>query len=300
MDPAQHDDRPVVRLGHSPDPDDVFMWWPLFEPAVIASNRFRFEPVLIDIEAANRRAESGDDLLEITALSCGQYPRVADTYVMTACGSSIGEGYGPKLVAAKPLSVQSLKSGTPTIAIPGHRTTAALVTNLLLGPGTFETLEVPFKDVGACVMRGEADAGVVIHEGQLTFEEDGLVLVEDLGRWWMERTKLPLPLGLNVVRRDLEDLYGPGSLAEIARMLEASVDHARAHPEEALARAQEHAGGMAPSLTRAFVELYVNRMTVDVGERGLRAVERLLDEAAAEGLVPSIEHSAPLRSGVGG
>ena len=116
----------------------------------------------------------------------------------------------------------------------------------------------------------------------------------------MERTKLPLPLGLNVVRRDLEDLYGPGSLAEIARMLEASVDHARAHPEEALARAQEHAGGMAPSLTRAFVELYVNRMTVDVGERGLRAVERLLDEAAAEGLVPSIEHSAPLRSGVGG
>lgn len=300
MDSDQNDDRPVIRLGHSPDPDDVFMWWPLFEPAVVSSDRFVFEPVLIDIESANRQAEGDGDLLEITALSCGQYPRVADRYVMTACGSSIGDGYGPKLVAAKPMTTDDLREGNPTIAIPGDRTTAAMVTSLLLGSGSFRPIEVPFKEVGAVVKRGEADAGVVIHEGQLTFQDDGLVLVEDLGRWWGERTGLPLPLGLNVVRRDLEDLFGPGSLAEIARMLEASVNHARAHPEEALARAQEHAGGLAPSLTKAFVELYVNRMTVDVGERGLRAVERLLDEAAAEGLVPSMSHSAPLRSGGGG
>jgi 1,4-dihydroxy-6-naphthoate synthase len=275
------------------------MWWPLFEPAVVSSSRFAFEPVLIDIEAANRRAEAGVDCLEITALSCGQYPRVAENYVMTACGSSIGDGYGPKLVAAQPMSVAELKKGERTIAIPGDRTTAALVTNLLLGPASFRALEVPFKDVAGCVLSGEADAGVVIHEGQLTFEADGLVLVEDLGRWWLERTDLPLPLGLNVVRRDIEEMYGPGSLQEIARMLEASIAYAQSHPEEALARAQEHAGGISPSLTKTFVDLYVNRMTIDVGERGFQAVRRLLEEAASCGLVPPMECSDPLRSGSG-
>jgi 1,4-dihydroxy-6-naphthoate synthase len=272
------------------------MWWPLFEPAVVSSDRFVFEPVLIDIESANRRAEGAEDLLEITALSCGQYPRVADRYVMTACGASIGDGYGPKLVAARSMSVDELKTGERTIAIPGHRTTAALVTSLLLGPGSFQTLEVPFKEVGRCVESGEADAGVVIHEGQLTFEADGLVLVEDLGRWWGERTGLPLPLGVNVVRRDIEVLYGPGTLAEIASLLERSVAHAQENPEISLARAQEHAGGLAPTLTKAFVELYVNRMTIDVGPRGLEAVDRLLGEAADAGLVPSIEPVEPLRS----
>ena len=296
------DDRVVLRLGHSPDPDDVFMWWPLFEfdgaPPAVASERFRFEPFLIDIEDANRRAEAGDDLLEITALSCGQYPRVADRYAITACGASMGEGYGPKLVAREATSSQALATGHARVAIPGERTTANLVVNLLLGPGSFEAIEVPFKEVPRCVLSGEADAGVVIHEGQLTYAQEGLVLVQDLGAWWSERTGgLPLPLGVNVVRRDLEELHGPGTLVEIARLQEASLAHAQAHPEEALARAHAHAGELELDLTRQFVDLYVNRLTVEVGEQGLAAVEKLLCEALNAGLVPEFNPVDLVRSG---
>ena len=289
-----------IRLGHSPDPDDVFMWWPLFEfngkPAVISSPRFSFEPVLIDIESANRRAEAGEDLLEITALSCGQYPRVADVYAITACGSSMGEGYGPKLVARSEITVEELREGSKRVAIPGARTTANLALSLLLGPGQFEPVEVPFKDVPECVRSGEADAGVVIHEGQLTYEQDGLVLVKDLGAWWGEKTDLPLPLGVNAIRRDLEELHGPGTLAEIADLLERSVEHALANVDEAISHAQEHAGDIEQSLTREFVDMYVNRLTVDVGPVGLTAVDRLLREAAEAGLVPPVDEVVPIRS----
>ena len=295
-------ERIPIRLGHSPDPDDVFMWWPLFEfngePAVISSPRFRFEPVLIDIESANRRAEAGVDLLEITALSCGQYPRVADTYAITACGSSMGEGYGPKLVARSEMTVEELREGGKRVAIPGARTTAHLALSLLLGPGQFEPVEVPFKDVPECVRSGGADAGVVIHEGQLTYTHDGLVLVRDLGEWWGEKTQLPLPLGVNAIRRDLEDQHGPGTLAEIADLLERSVDHALANVDEAIAHAHEHAGDIEQTLTREFVDMYVNRLTVDVGPTGLEAVDLLLKEAADAGLVPPVERVIPIRSSV--
>ena len=198
----------VLRLGHSPDRDDAFMWWPLFgidgEAPIVSSERFRFEQVEIDIEAANRRAETAEDLLEITALSCGQFPRVADRYAITACGSSMGEGYGPKLVAASPTSVESLRERAPRIAIPGARTTSALVLGIRMHGHDYEAVEVPFEEVPDAVLDGRADAGVVIHEGQLTYASQGLHLVEDLGVWWGERTGGPLPLGVNVVRRDLD------------------------------------------------------------------------------------------------
>ena len=167
----------------------------------------------------------------------------------------------------------------------------------MLGPGSFEPVEVPFKDVPACVRRGDAEAGVVIHESQLTYQEEGLVLVEDLGAWWHRRSGLPLPLGVNAVRRDLEALHGPGTLAEIARLQEASLAYAMAHPEEALAMAQAHAGDLEMNLTREFVELYVNQHTVDVGEEGLKAVEILLGEATQAGLVPDPGPVEPVRSG---
>ncbi|MCH2161466.1 MAG: ABC transporter substrate-binding protein [Phycisphaerales bacterium] len=293
------DPRPVIRLGYSPDPDDAFMWWPLFEhegrPPVLSSDRVRFEPVLIDIETANRRAEGGEDLLEITALSCGHYPRVADRYAITACGSSMGDGYGPKLVGRVSESLEQLAQRQPRIAIPGARTTASLVLSMMLGPDHFEAIELPFKEIPERVMAGEADAGVVIHEGQLTFEDTGLVLLEDLGAWWTGRTGLPLPLGVNAVRRDLDEVYGPGTLTEIARMLEASIAHALANREEAIGHALAHARGMETELAGDFVDLYVNDLTVDVGEEGFAAVKRLLTEAAEAGLLPAVSLETPLK-----
>ena len=294
----------VLRLGHSPDPDDAFMWWPLFGidggPPDLDTGRFRFEQVEIDIEAANRRAEAGRDLLEITALSCGQYPRVADRYAITACGSSMGEGYGPKLVSTKPCSVDDLCRQAPRIAIPGLRTTAALTLGLRLRGHDWEPVEVPFDEVPDHVLAGEVDAGVVIHEGQLTFESDGLHLVEDLGAWWGGHAGGPLPLGLNLVRSDLEDLHGEGTLEEIAGLLEASVRHALDHRETSIEYAMRFGRGIPAEIADRFVELYVNRLTIDAGDAGRQAIERLLGEAAEAGLLPSIGAISFLRGRVPG
>ena len=283
--------RVVLRLGHSPDPDDAFMWWPLFgidgEPPDIVSPKFVFEQVEIDIEAANRRAEAGKDLLEITALSCGQYPRVADRYAITACGSSMGEGYGPKLVSSTPTSFDSLMASKPRIGIPGARTTAALTLGLRAGDADYEPVELPFEAIGAAVGDGDVDAGVVIHEGQLTFEADGLHLVEDLGAWWGGRTGGPLPLGVNVVLRELEERHGEGTLSEIADLLERSVQHALTHRDRSIEYAMRFGRGIERDVADRFVELYVNRLTVDAGDAGLDAVHRLLGDAAKRGLVPA-------------
>jgi 1,4-dihydroxy-6-naphthoate synthase len=278
----------TLRLGHSPDPDDAFMWWPLFEvdgePPSIRSDRFRFEQVEIDIETANRRAEAGDDLLEITALSCGQFPRVADRYAITACGSSMGQGYGPKLVSASPRTVDDLGSN-PRIAIPGARTTSALVLGIRMASRAYEPVEVPFEEVPDAVLDGRADAGVVIHEGQLTYGGMGLHLLEDLGAWWGERTGGPLPLGVNVVRRDLDARFGEGSLQEIVGLLEASVAMALEQRDRSLEYAMRFGRGIDRDVADRFVELYVNRLTVDAGDEGRVAVERLFAEAATAGLL---------------
>ncbi|MAC19155.1 MAG: ABC transporter substrate-binding protein [Phycisphaerae bacterium] len=291
----------VLRLGHSPDPDDAFMWWPLFgidgEPPEVPSDRFHFEQVEIDIEAANQRAEAGKDLLEITALSCGQFPRVADVYSITACGSSMGEGYGPKLVATMPTTIEELAAANARIAVPGRRTTAALTMSLRLQGHDWTPVEVPFEEVPDAVSRGDVDAGVVIHEGQLTYADDGLHLVEDLGAWWASHAGGPLPLGLNLVRSDLEQLHGPGTLAEIAGLLEASVRHALDHRQTSIEYAMRFGRGIPEDVADRFVELYVNRLTIDAGDAGRDAIRRLLTEASDAGLLPEIGEIAFLRGG---
>jgi len=282
----------LLRLGHSPDPDDAFMWWPLETPDTstppVFDPRFRFERVALDIERLNRRAETAEeaDRLEISAISCAAYPWVADRYVLTACGSSIGEGYGPKLVAPAGRDLASLEGAR--VAVPGRRTTAFVTSSLLLGPGRFTPVEIEFDRIEQAVAAGEVDAGVVIHEGQLTFERHGLRLLADLGAWWRERTGLPLPLGANAVRRDLVERLGLTAAADLAGLLRRSVEHAMTHREDSIHVALGFARGLEPELADRFVEMYVNRWTLDYGPEGRRAVGRLLGEAAEAGLVPPI------------
>lgn len=281
----------LLRLGHSPDPDDAFMWWPLLaeedRPAPVADPRFRFEVVPLDIERLNRRAETSaiEDCLEVSALSCACYPRVAHRYVLTACGSSVGEGYGPKLVATPGRDLASLAGAR--VAVPGRRTTAFVTASLLLGVGRFEPVEVEFDQIEQATAAGEVDAGVVIHEGQLTFERHGLELLVDLGAWWRERTGLPLPLGANAVRRDLVERLGGGA-ASLSALLRRSVEHAIDHREESIRRALVFARGLERELADRFVGLYVNRWTLDYGPVGRRAVARLLLDAGRAGLVPRL------------
>lgn len=285
------DSRPVLRLGHSPDPDDAFMWWPLLElggnPPRISSPRFRIEAVPADIEQLNQRAIADQDLLEISAFSVATYPRIASRYVFTACGSSVGNGYGPKVVAREARSVDSLRGAN--IAIPGTGTTAFVVTSLLLGAGAFRATVVPFKEIPKRVAAGEFDAGVVIHEGQLTFTENGLVLVEDLGRWWHAQCGLPLPLGANGVLRSLDDRFGAGTLQEVAALLESSVRYSLDHRDESIRYALGFADGMTEALADEFISMYVNSWTLDYGPVGRQAVRTLLERAARAGLLPAVD-----------
>lgn len=271
------------------------MWWPLFEldplggrGPRIDTGRFRFEPVMADIESLNERSMTGD--LEITAISCAQYPWVKDRYALTSCGSSMGDRYGPKLVARRAMSVEELRTprnGSPmVIAIPGARTSAFAALTIMLGPRTFEYQAVPFEQVIERVVAGQFDAGLVIHEGQLTFEKAGLHLVEDLGRWWSQKFGLPLPLGVNVIRRDLEQKHGPGTLREVTSLLLQSVEYSMAHRAEGIAHAQVHGRGISATMTDQFVDMYVNKWTLDFGSAGRRAVEVFLQQASAAGLVP--------------
>jgi 1,4-dihydroxy-6-naphthoate synthase len=280
-----------LRLGHSPDPDDAFMWWPLEadgRPAAVSDPRFRFRSVPRDIESLNRLAcgDVAGEALEITALSCAAYPAAAERYLLTACGSSVGEGYGPKLVARSPVAAAALRGAR--IAVPGRRTTAFTVASLLLGPEAFTPVEIDFDRIEEAVAAGEVEAGVVIHEGQLTFESKGLHLVEDLGAWWRSRTGLPLPLGANAVRRDLAGTVGEAGLRSIAGLLRRSVEHALAHRDEGTRRAMGFARGLDASLADRFIGMYVNRWTLDYGPTGRAAVARLLGAAAAAGLVPPL------------
>lgn len=278
-----------LRLAHSPDPDDAFMWWPLVgrddEGPAIDVGRFRFDLVHDDIEALNRRAEGGD--LEITALSCARYPAVAGRYALTACGASMGDGYGPKLVARAACDAAALRGAR--IAVPGRLTSAFGALSLLLGPGAFEPVEAPFDAIEGIVAGGEVDAGVVIHEGQLTYARSGLHLVEDLGAWWMREHGGPMPLGVNAIRRDLEELHGPGTLLEVARLLRRSVEHALAHRDEAIEYALRFARGIDAATADRFVAMYVNRWTLAFGPEGEAAVRRFLAALAGAGLVPAVD-----------
>jgi 1,4-dihydroxy-6-naphthoate synthase len=267
----------LITVGHSPDPDDAFMFYALAHDKIDTGDlRFRHE--LQDIETLNRRALAGE--LEVTAVSIHAYALLLDKYALLPSGCSMGDRYGPMVVARTPLTVDQLK--TARIAIPGTLTTAFLTLRLLL-PGGFSYEVVPFDEILNAVAAGKFDAGLIIHEGQLTFQNQGLHLVVDLGVWWHERTGLPLPLGGNVVRRDL----GPDTIRTISRLLKESIRYALAHRDDALAYALKYARDMDKDLADRFVGMYVNEWTLDYGPRGRAAVQRLLEEGYKAGVIPS-------------
>lgn len=315
---------PTLTLAHSPDPDDAFMWWPITGKVNpdgslragsdaaprLDTGRFGFRAVPADIEALNRLA-AGTAEYDITALSFRAYCDVKDRYAITHCGSSFGDGFGPKVVGPPALLDrinagglrESLADDGLRIAIPGRRTTAFLLLAILIGPGEFHRrperfVEMPFDQVIGAAARGETGAGLVIHEGQLLYEQAGLSLLVDLGAWWKETTGLPVPLGCNSVRRDLDDRFGPGSTREVVALLRRSIEYALANREEsleytmpfALANASKKGAEKsgAPTLDRIdrYVTMYVNDLTVDMGARGREAVAGLLSRGAGLGLCP--------------
>jgi 1,4-dihydroxy-6-naphthoate synthase len=267
----------LITVGHSPDPDDAFMFYALAHDKIDTGDlQFRHE--LQDIETLNRRALRGE--LEVTAVSIHAYASLLDKYALLPSGCSMGDRYGPMVVARQPLKVGDLPS--LRLAVPGTLTTAFLALRLLLPKG-FVYEVVPFDQILAAVEAGRFDAGLIIHEGQLTFQNQGLHLVVDLGVWWQEKTGLPLPLGGNVVRRDL----GPDVMRRISRLLKESIHYALDHRDAALEYALKYARDMDKGLADRFVGMYVNDWTLDYGPRGREAVRRLLDEGHKAGIIPS-------------
>ena len=267
----------LITVGHSPDPDDAFMFYALAHDK-LDTGELQFRHELQDIETLNRRALRGE--LEVTAISIHAYAHLLDKYALLPSGCSMGDRYGPMVVSRRPLSVDELQEAR--IAVPGTLTTAFLTLRLLLAQGfTYEVL--PFDQILAAVGEGRFDAGLIIHEGQLTFQNLGLHLVVDLGVWWQEQTGLPLPLGGNAVRRDL----GPQTIKDISRLLKESIRYGLDHREDALAYALRYARDMDKALADRFVGMYVNEWTLDYGQRGREAVRRLLQEGHKAGMIPS-------------
>ena len=265
-----------LTIAHSPDSDDAFMFYGLVGGGV-AANGFEIEQVLADIETLNRAAFEGQ--YDVTAVSFHAYPHVADRYALLPHGASMGDGYGP-IVVTRPDGPTSLKG--VRVAIPGMLTTAHLV--LRLFEPDFEAHVVPFDQIQRVVTDGAVDVGVLIHEGQLTYEEEGLRRLVDLGQWWAGRTGgLPLPLGGNIIRRDL----GVDVMSKVSRLLRDSIVYARAHRSQAIEYAQQFGRGLDWAKTDRFVGMYVNDLTLDYGERGRAAAARLFDEAYAQRLIPN-------------
>jgi len=269
----------LITVGHSPDPDDAFMFYALAHDKLDTGDlQFRHE--LQDIETLNRRALKGE--LEVTAISIHAYASLLDKYALLPSGCSMGDRYGPMVIARQPLSVGDLKSCK--LAVPGTMTTAFLTLRLLLGGAAPQSYEVvPFDKIIDEVAAGRFDAGLIIHEGQLTFQNQGLRLIVDLGVWWQEKTGLPLPLGGNVVRRDL----GMDTMLRISKLLKESIRYSLAHRDDALNYALNYARDMDKALADKFVGMYVNDWTLDYGPRGREAVRRLLMEAHQAGVIPA-------------
>lgn len=269
---------PTLHVAHSPDADDAFMFWALAARRIDTGDR-RYVHELADIESLNQRALRGE--LEVTAVSLHAYAYLADRYALLAHGASIGDRYGPRLVARAPAPADSRAAlAGRRVAVPGELTTAFLALKLYQPDVLHEV--VPFDRIEEHVAQGRADAGLLIHEGQLTFAQRGLHLWLDLGEWWHGETGLPLPLGGNVVRRDL----GEPLLHLIAQDLRASIAYGLDHRAEALAHAQQYSRGLTDAQTDRFIGMYVNEYTLDYGPLGRRAVGELLRRAHAAGLVP--------------
>jgi 1,4-dihydroxy-6-naphthoate synthase len=264
-----------IRLGHSPDPDDAFMFWALAAGA-IDSRGFEFEHVLRDIQTLNEWALEGK--LEVTALSLHAYPFVQGRYKLLPHGASMGSGYGPIVVTREPFGLEQLRA--TEIVVPGRMTTAFLVTRLALGDYAYR--ELAFDKILDEVRDGRADAGLLIHEGQLTYADEGLVKSLDLGEWWLLETGLPLPLGVNVARRDL----GDDVLGRLATVLLESIEAGLANRSEAMDYALQFGRGLDRDLGDRFVGMYVNELTCDYGEEGRKAVRELLRRGEELGAFP--------------
>ncbi|HQR07590.1 MAG TPA: ABC transporter substrate-binding protein [Gemmatales bacterium] len=267
----------TINVGHSPDPDDAFMFYALAHDK-IDTGPLKFTHQLQDIETLNRRALKGE--LEVTAISIHAYAHLLDKYALLPSGCSMGDKYGPMVVAKQQFTLEQLK--TKKIAVPGTMTTAYLALRLCLGCD-FQYEVVPFDEILAVVESGKFEAGLIIHEGQLTFQNQGLKLIVDLGVWWHEKTGLPLPLGGNVVRRDL----GDETIKLISKLLKQSIQYSLDHRDVALDYALQYGRDLDRKLADQFVGMYVNDWTLDYGDRGRAAVRKLLEEAAKAKIIPN-------------
>jgi 1,4-dihydroxy-6-naphthoate synthase len=265
-----------LKLAHSPDSDDAFMFYALATKK-IRTGSVHFTHVLEDIETLNQKAR--ERVYDITAVSFHAYAYLAEDYILLPCGASFGDRYGPLIVARGPLGPGGLKG--LRVAVPGKLTTAYLA--LMLYEPEIEPLVTPFDRILERVARGKADAGVVIHEGQLTYARDGLSKVVDLGEWWYKETKLPLPLGGNAIRRALDTR----TRHQVTRLLKESIEYGLKHREEALAYAMQFGRGLDSPTADRFVSMYVNDWTVDCGERGRLAIQTLLDRGYESGVLPA-------------
>jgi 5,8-dihydroxy-2-naphthoate synthase len=274
---------PLIRIGHSPDPDDAFMFYALTAGKVKAGD-IDVEHVLEDIESLNRRARTAE--LEVTAVSAATYTLIHDRYRMMDPGASMGKGYGPILVARE--AMESKDIADKVVAIPGSHTTAAMLLRLYVGDPPI--IEVAFDKIPQAVLEGQADLGLLIHEGQITHQSLGLHKVLDMGQLWEQETGLPLPLGINVMRRDLgETLH-----RRLSQALRDSIDYAYAHLDEALEYAMQYGRGIDKETCRRFVLMYVNDYTKRLGDDGRAALERLYRMAHAKGLIPAVPPVDPI------
>ena len=270
----------LIRVGFSADPDDAFMFWGLAS-GTVDTRGFEFEPVIEDIQTLNEWSLEGR--LEVTATSLATYPLVQDRYLLLPHGGSMGSGYGPIVVAREQLSLDELRA--TEILVPGKLTTAFLVLKMVLG-GEFDHRVMPFDEILPAVVAGDARAGLIIHEGQLTYLDSGLEKCLDLGEWWLLETGLPLPLGVNLVRRDI----GDDAVRAVSSILRESIDAALEHRDEALEYALGFGRGMDAERGDAFIDMYVNELTQDYGDEGRLAVQELLSRAEAVGA-----YDAPVR-----
>jgi 1,4-dihydroxy-6-naphthoate synthase len=273
----------LIRVGHSPDPDDAFMFYALANDQLDTGD-YKFTHELVDIETLNRRAFAAD--LELTAVSIHAYAYLHDKYVLCTCGASMGDGYGPMVVSKKPMTSDELHNCR--IAVPGKLTSAYLALRLYL-EADFDCIEVPFDQIIPAVVAGQyegqpIDAGLIIHEGQLTYSEQQLQLIVDLGKWWKDRTGLPLPLGANVVRKNL----GTETAREVQRLLKASIEYGLEHRANALQYAQKFGRDLNDEQADKFVGMYVNDWTLDFGPRGRDAVTQFLVEGHNAGVLPKL------------
>lgn len=268
-----------ITVGHSPDPDDAFMFYALTH-GKLNTDGLTFKHVITDIETLNHKAVEGE--LEVTALSVHAYGYVMDKYALLASGGSFGDQCGPIVVARKPMEVGELADDR--IAVPGTMTSAYLLLKLLLMNFRFEV--VAFDKIMDAVVDGDVDAGLLIHEGQLTFGDKGLHKIVDLGKWWHADTGLPVPLGVNAVRKDL----GKQLMRKISHLLTESIQYALSHRAEAVAYAQEFGRGMNTALTDRFVGMYVNPLTLDMGRPGREAIARMLTRAYHAAMIPRPVH----------